>query len=89
MSLGRSLETLLERLPSVRFVGENSPDEWAWLVRSDSDLRVFYDVAVNMVTGQCSCSCMDFQCRRRSQKPDVFDGCKHVKKVLAEAEKLT
>lgn len=75
-------------LPAVRFIGEIDGDLWGWLVRSQTDLTVYYQVAINVKTGECSCDCMDFMCRRWKRRPDIFDGCKHIQLVRKESEEL-
>ena len=74
-------------LTKVRFVGEIDPQTWAWLVRSETDLRVWYDVTIDMVTGSVSCSCMDWSCRKR--KRNLLDSCKHVAAILQKAKEET
>lgn len=72
----------------VRFVGEVDGSLWGWMVRSRTDLRVWYDVHIDLGSGECLCTCMDFQCRRRKLRPDLFGGCKHVRLVRLEAKRL-
>ena len=72
----------------VRFfnTGEHEWELGFW-VQSDSKKDLEYFVTVCLDSGEATCECMDYSCRKCKNHPSIaFGGCKHIQRVLHVAK---